>query len=67
MAIRYRTEASRASPLLEYALMHRLPVEFHDDYSAFLTMPGPISEADQRGQVAKRNSTRDQALSKNAE
>jgi tetratricopeptide (TPR) repeat protein len=36
MAIRYRTEASRASPLLEYAAhAPRLPVEFHDDYSAF--------------------------------
>ncbi len=36
MAIRYRTEAARASPLLEYAAhAPRLPVEFHDDYSAF--------------------------------
>src|ERR1700674_649065 len=36
MAIRYRTEAARASPLLEYAAhAPRLPVEFHDDYYAF--------------------------------
>jgi hypothetical protein len=36
MAIKYRTEAARASPLLEYAARApRLPVEFHDDYSAF--------------------------------
>jgi tetratricopeptide (TPR) repeat protein len=36
MAIQYRTEAARASPLLEYAAhAPRLPVEFHDDYSAF--------------------------------
>jgi tetratricopeptide (TPR) repeat protein len=36
MAIRYRTEAARASPLLEYAAhAPLLPVEFHDDYSAF--------------------------------
>ena len=36
MAIRYRTEAERASPLLEYAAhAPRLPIEFHDDYSAF--------------------------------
>ncbi len=36
MAIQYRAEASRASPLLEFAARApRLPVEFHDDYSAF--------------------------------
>src|SRR5712671_7263034 len=36
MAIRYRNDAERASPLLEYAAhAPRLPVEFHDDYSAF--------------------------------
>jgi tetratricopeptide (TPR) repeat protein len=36
MAIRYREQAARASPLLEYAAhAPRLPVEFHDDYSAF--------------------------------
>src|SRR5882672_8970385 len=36
MAIQYRSEAARASPLLEYAAhAPRLPVEFHDDYSAF--------------------------------
>lgn len=36
MAIQYRSEASRASPLLDYAAhAPRLPVEFHDDYSAF--------------------------------
>jgi tetratricopeptide (TPR) repeat protein len=36
MAIRYRAEAERASPLLEYAARApRLPIEFHDDYSAF--------------------------------
>jgi tetratricopeptide (TPR) repeat protein len=36
LAIRYRAEAARASPLLEYAARApRLPVEFHDDYSAF--------------------------------
>ena len=38
MAIRYRAEAARASPLLEYAARApRLPVEFHDDYSAFFS------------------------------
>jgi tetratricopeptide (TPR) repeat protein len=36
IAIRYREQAARASPLLEYAAhAPRLPVEFHDDYSAF--------------------------------
>jgi hypothetical protein len=36
MAIRYRNEAAKASPLLEYAARApRLPIEFHDDYSAF--------------------------------
>ncbi len=36
IAIRYRAEASRAAPLLEYAARApRLPIEFHDDYSAF--------------------------------
>jgi tetratricopeptide (TPR) repeat protein len=36
MAIQYRAEAARASSLLEYAARApRLPVEFHDDYSAF--------------------------------
>ncbi len=36
MAIRYRAEADRASPLLEYAAhAPRLPIEFHDDFSAF--------------------------------
>jgi hypothetical protein len=36
MAIRYREQAARASPLLEYAAhAPRLPVEFHDDYSTF--------------------------------
>jgi tetratricopeptide (TPR) repeat protein len=36
MAIQHRAEASKASPLLEYAARApRLPVEFHDDYSAF--------------------------------
>jgi tetratricopeptide (TPR) repeat protein len=38
MAIRYRAEAARAAPLLEYAARApRLPVEFHDDYSAFFS------------------------------
>jgi len=36
MAIRYRTQAARAAPLLEYAAhAPLLPVEFHDDFSAF--------------------------------
>ncbi|MCU1341363.1 MAG: hypothetical protein JWN92_786, partial [Candidatus Acidoferrum typicum] len=36
IAIQYRTQAARAAPLLEYAAhAPRLPVEFHDDYSAF--------------------------------
>ena len=36
MAIQYRTQAARAAPLLEFAAhAPRLPVEFHDDYSAF--------------------------------
>jgi tetratricopeptide (TPR) repeat protein len=36
IAIQYRTQAARAAPLLEYAAhAARLPVEFHDDYSAF--------------------------------
>jgi tetratricopeptide (TPR) repeat protein len=36
MAIQYRTQAARASPLLEYAAQAPLlPVEFHDDYAAF--------------------------------
>jgi tetratricopeptide (TPR) repeat protein len=36
IAIRYRELAARASPLLEYAARApRLPIEFHDDYSAF--------------------------------
>src|SRR6202043_3165489 len=36
MAIQYRSEAARASPLLDYAAhAPRLPIEFHDDYSAF--------------------------------
>ena len=36
MAIQYRNEAARASPLLEYAAhAPRLPVEYHDDFSAF--------------------------------
>src|SRR5882762_1330778 len=36
MAIQYRSQAARASPLLDYAAhAPRLPVEFHDDYSAF--------------------------------
>ena len=38
MAIRYRDEAARTSPLLEYAARApRLPVELHNDYSAFLS------------------------------
>jgi tetratricopeptide (TPR) repeat protein len=36
IAIQYRSQAARASPLLEYAARAPLlPVEFHDDYSAF--------------------------------
>jgi tetratricopeptide (TPR) repeat protein len=36
IAIKYRIQAERAMPLLEYAARApRLPVEFHDDYSAF--------------------------------
>ena len=36
IAIQYRTQAARASPLLDYAAhAPLLPVEFHDDYSAF--------------------------------
>jgi tetratricopeptide (TPR) repeat protein len=36
IAIQYRNQAARASPLLEYAAhAPLLPVEFHDDYSAF--------------------------------
>ena len=36
LAIQYRTQAARASPLLDYAAhAPLLPVEFHDDYSAF--------------------------------
>jgi hypothetical protein len=36
MAIQYRSEAARASSLLDYAAhAPRLPIEFHDDYSAF--------------------------------
>lgn len=36
MAIQYRNQAARASPLLEYAARApRLPVEYHDDFSAF--------------------------------
>ena len=36
MVIRYRVQASKASPLLEYAAhAPRLPVEYRDDFSAF--------------------------------
>jgi tetratricopeptide (TPR) repeat protein len=36
IAIQYRNQAARASPLLEYAAhAPLLPVEFHDDFSAF--------------------------------
>jgi len=36
IAIKYRIQAERAMPLLEYAARApRLPVEYHDDYSAF--------------------------------
>jgi tetratricopeptide (TPR) repeat protein len=38
IVIRYRTQAAGTSPLLEYAARApRLPVEFHDDYPAFLS------------------------------
>jgi tetratricopeptide (TPR) repeat protein len=38
MAIRYRVEAAKASPLLEYAVrVPRLRVEYQDDYSAFFS------------------------------
>jgi tetratricopeptide (TPR) repeat protein len=38
MAIRYRDEASKASPLLGYAARaSHLPVEYQDDYSAFFS------------------------------
>jgi tetratricopeptide (TPR) repeat protein len=36
IAIKYRIQAERAMPLLEYAAhAPRLPIEFHDDYAAF--------------------------------
>jgi tetratricopeptide (TPR) repeat protein len=38
LVIRYRAEAAKASPLLEYAAhAPRLPVEYRDDYPAFLS------------------------------